>query len=85
MLLYRGYHRLFWQGALGKHAYASGRLTVPSLFLFGRGDFYVPASWLEGVETHCDDLRVEFIDGTGHFSPEERPDIVGPRIAEFFA
>ncbi len=27
---------------------------------------------------------VEFIDGTGHFSPEERPDIVGPRIAELF-
>ena len=61
------------------------RLTVPTLMLFGTRDFAIRPSFLEGYEPYADDMRVEFVDGVGHFIADERPELVAERALDFFA
>jgi pimeloyl-ACP methyl ester carboxylesterase len=61
------------------------RLTVPTLMLFGTGDVAIPMSALEGYEPYADDMRVEFVPGTGHFVVDAAPDVVAARALDFFA
>jgi pimeloyl-ACP methyl ester carboxylesterase len=61
------------------------RLTVPTLMLHGRGDGAIHPALLRGYEPHADDMRLEIIDGCGHFLPEECPDLVLSRALDFFA
>jgi pimeloyl-ACP methyl ester carboxylesterase len=60
------------------------RLHVPTLLLFGTGDFAIHPSALEGYEPYADDMRVEFVEGAGHFLVDARPDLVAERALEFF-
>jgi pimeloyl-ACP methyl ester carboxylesterase len=60
------------------------RLTVPTLMLFGTDDFAIDPSFLEGYERYADDMRVELVDGVGHFIADERPDLVAGRALDFF-
>jgi pimeloyl-ACP methyl ester carboxylesterase len=61
------------------------RLTVPTLMLHGTGDFAIPPSSLRGFEPYADDMRIEFVQDTGHFIVDARPDVVAARALEFFA
>src|SRR3954447_23908213 len=49
-----------------------GRLRIPTRLLYGRED-PIGTSAAEGLERHGDDATVTFLDGCGHFVPEERP------------
>jgi pimeloyl-ACP methyl ester carboxylesterase len=60
------------------------RLTVPTLMLFGTGDFAIRPSFLEGYERYSDDMRVEMVEGIGHFIADEAPDLVARRALDFF-
>ncbi len=82
-LLYRSYLRLALATALGRR-YDGLRLTVPTRVLFGRDDAYIPLAYLDGLETRGDDVRVELVDGCGHWTPEERPELVADRALTFF-
>jgi len=62
-----------------------GRLTVPTLFLHGRGDGAISPALLRGYEPHADDMRLELIDGCGHFLPEECPETVLESALGFLA
>ena len=53
--------------------------------LLGVEDQSVPLAWIDGHESHADDMRVELVEGCGHFVPEQRPDLVADRALEFFA
>lgn len=68
--------------AFGK--YPKSRLTVPTRIIFGTSDAALSTVFLRGYEPYADDLQVELLDGVGHFSPEEAPDIAAARILEFF-
>jgi pimeloyl-ACP methyl ester carboxylesterase len=83
-LLYRSYLREA-ADVLVARRYAPLRLRPPARLLFGREDPYIPLGYLDGVEEHGDDLAVELIPGCGHWTPEERPDLVAARAAELFA
>jgi pimeloyl-ACP methyl ester carboxylesterase len=61
------------------------RLRTPTLMLFGTGDFAMKPSMMAGYEPYADDMRVEFVEGTGHFIVDARPDLVAARALEFFA
>jgi pimeloyl-ACP methyl ester carboxylesterase len=61
------------------------RLTVPTLMLYGTGDFAVPRSALAGYEPYADDMRVELVPDTGHFIVDAAPELVAERALEFFA
>jgi len=65
--------------------WAKWRLQVPTLLLFGTGDLAIHRSQLRGYERHADDMRVEIVDGAGHFIADTRPELVAERALEFFA
>lgn len=80
--LYRwGFFGGFMRIALGK--YRDQRLRTPTLLLFGREDFAIDESALEGYEPYADDMRVELVPGCGHFIVDERPELVLERAREF--
>ena len=64
--------------------YASRRLEVPTLMLFGERDIAISPSMLMGFEKHADDMRLELVPGCGHFIADERPDLVTEAALRFF-
>jgi pimeloyl-ACP methyl ester carboxylesterase len=61
------------------------RLRAPTLMLYGADDPVVRPPSLAGYERHADDMRIEFVDGVGHFIADARPQLVAERALEFFA
>jgi pimeloyl-ACP methyl ester carboxylesterase len=71
--------------ALVRGRYRDERLKAPVLWLHGTGDPVIRPFMLQGVQEHSDaDVRVELIDGVGHFIADERPDLVLERALAFF-
>jgi pimeloyl-ACP methyl ester carboxylesterase len=65
--------------------YKDRRLTTPTLWLHGLGDpFFTPAMFKDIVD-HADDVRIELLDGCGHFPAEECPQTVAGHLRGFFA
>jgi pimeloyl-ACP methyl ester carboxylesterase len=71
--------------AIARGRYADAHLRVPTLMLFGTGDAALRHDLLAGYERHADDMRVEKVDGCGHFIADEQPQLVTERAREFFA
>jgi pimeloyl-ACP methyl ester carboxylesterase len=61
------------------------RLTVPTLLMFGTRDFAIPIDAVRHFEPYADDMRLETVEGIGHYIADERPDLVAERAREFFA
>jgi pimeloyl-ACP methyl ester carboxylesterase len=61
------------------------RLRVPARVVFGAQDGALSPVVLRGIERHCDDIAVELVPDSGHFIPEEKPELVAERAAELFA
>jgi pimeloyl-ACP methyl ester carboxylesterase len=59
-----------------------GRLTVPTVMVHGTRDIARTARSLSGYPPHVDDLRVEVIDGAGHWLPEECPGRVADAVRQ---
>jgi pimeloyl-ACP methyl ester carboxylesterase len=72
------------QPEIAKGRYARVRNTVPTLHVHGSED-PLPAKMLAGYQRHADDMRVELVDGLGHFVADEAPDLVAARALEFLA
>lgn len=64
--------------------YKSMRIRTPVLFLQGRRDPVLRPAFLCGYERYADDMTLEFVDGSGHLTPEERPEVVLSRTIDFF-
>jgi pimeloyl-ACP methyl ester carboxylesterase len=56
-------------------------LTVPTTLLWGEDEAYIPSAYLDSVHRAGDALTLARIPGCGHFTPEERPDLVAAAIA----
>jgi pimeloyl-ACP methyl ester carboxylesterase len=68
--------------ALVRGRYLRRRLSVPTLLLVGERDPVGGRSGLlRGVARHADDIRIEIVEGAGHWLPEERPAVVAQAIA----
>ncbi len=61
------------------------RLSTPTLMLYGTGDLAITRANLNGYEPYADDMRIEEIEGTGHFVVDAQPALVARRALEFFA
>jgi pimeloyl-ACP methyl ester carboxylesterase len=68
---------------LGRHA--GRRLHPPTLFLHGDRDAAIRPDLLRGLEDHADDSRLELLPGLGHFSLDQAPDVVVPKLVAFLA
>jgi pimeloyl-ACP methyl ester carboxylesterase len=73
------------QPELIRGRYAKQRLTVPTLHLHGTDDAALRPKMLAGWQRHADDMRVELVEGCGHFIADEAPDLVGDRAISFFS
>ncbi|WP_108252820.1 alpha/beta fold hydrolase [Planctomonas deserti] len=76
-------------GRLMTGRYRRVGLRTPTLILFGTGETaltpdIVRAS-MRNVDAYADDIRLEFIDGPGHFLADEAPDEVAHGALRFFA
>jgi pimeloyl-ACP methyl ester carboxylesterase len=78
-LLYRAYNQAFLD-VLVRRRYDAERLTVPTRMLFGTRDKYISRALTEGWEGHADDFAVEYVEDSGHFIVEEKPELVAERI-----
>ena len=83
-LLYRSFARSF-KKVLFERAFEDLRLTVPTRIVFGTADKALSPVVLRGIERHCDDVEIELVPDSGHFVPEEKPELVAERAAELFA
>jgi pimeloyl-ACP methyl ester carboxylesterase len=80
--MYRVFNwREAWSIARGR--YAAQRLSVPTLLVFGVEDFVLRPAMLAGYQRHAEDMRVELVEGCGHFIADERPDLVAERARAF--
>jgi pimeloyl-ACP methyl ester carboxylesterase len=83
-----GYYRSFLAHDLPQAArghWRDYRLTTPTLMLYGTDDPVVRPVMLDGYEPYADDMRIEFVEGAGHFIVDARPELVAQRAREFFA
>jgi pimeloyl-ACP methyl ester carboxylesterase len=82
VLLYRSFlMREFLPVVLGK--YRRERLVTLTLLMFGTADNAISPAMLRGYEPYADSLRVEYVEGCGHFIAEDRPALVGNEILDF--
>ncbi len=61
------------------------RLSVPTRMLFGTGDKALRPELMAGWQRHADDMEIELVDGCGHFTADEVPELVAARARDFFA
>jgi len=64
--------------------YADRRLTVPTLWLHGLGDPVFKPGMFKDIVEHADDVRIEYLEGCGHFPAEECPETVAEHLRAFF-
>lgn len=85
MYIYRNFLlRELPQIQLGK--YVSGRLTTPTTLLFGMDDVAIDPAVLDADHSLlADDLKIERVEGCGHFIVDERPELVSERLLAFFS
>ena len=83
-LLYRGYLRVIAEVAVRRplrgHAPAALRPGCCSASTTSRS----PRRCCAATKRHADDMQVELIPDSGHFVPEEQPDLVAERALAFF-
>ena len=66
--------------------YREKRLKMPVLWLHGTDDPVIRPFMLQGTEPHADvPVRIEMVDGVGHFIADEVPELVLERALAFFA
>jgi pimeloyl-ACP methyl ester carboxylesterase len=59
--------------------------TMPSLFLGGERDFFVPPRLLRAANPAAGNIRVRVVAGAGHYLAEEHPDAVTREVIELLA
>jgi pimeloyl-ACP methyl ester carboxylesterase len=83
-LLYRTFLRRELGPVLAGRYRKDGRLTVPTLVMYGDRDPILPPVFYEGHEDYADDMTIESVPKVGHLLPEERPELVVERTLQFF-
>lgn len=68
---------------MARGRYKHERLKAPTLHLHGTADRAVRPRTLRGFEPYADDMRLEFLEGCGHFVVDDEPKLVAARMLNF--
>jgi len=71
--------------ALLRGRYSDRHLTVPTRLVNGADDFATRPGMVAGTDRQADDMKIELLEGCGHFIVDEMPDLVISRAREFLA
>jgi len=63
--------------------YRDRRLTTPTLWLHGLADPFFKPGMFKDIADHADDVRIEYLEGCGHFPAEECPQAVAEHLRAF--
>ncbi len=61
------------------------RLSLPTLWVHGREDPYVPVSVTEPLPRHFENVQVRILEDCGHWVPEEKPEETAALLLDFLA
>ena len=79
------YVRVVPVDATSKLSLKKRTLTTPTRLLWGRRDQILQGTNATGQhERYAPNMSIEWVDDTGHFLPEERPELVVERARELF-
>lgn len=81
-LLYRHYVRRLATALRPRPA--RERMAVPARLLFGARDLGISTALAVGFEEAGDDCALELVPDSGHFLPEEKPELLAARARDFF-
>lgn len=59
-------------------------LEVPTLLVLGRQDRVIKAELVQGQHRTADRMQLELVEESGHFLPEEVPELIADRAEAFF-
>jgi pimeloyl-ACP methyl ester carboxylesterase len=78
------YYRAFVRQSLRlRHSDAS--VKRPTLVIWGMKDFALIPELLDGLDHWVPDLRVQRVEDSGHWVPEEKPGLVAESLLEFLS
>jgi pimeloyl-ACP methyl ester carboxylesterase len=78
------YYRAFARDSLSLRRMDTS-VRRPTLVIWGMKDFALIPELLDGLERWVPDLRVERVEESGHWVPEERPHLVTESLLEFLS
>ncbi len=58
-------------------------ITVPTMLLWGMKDFALGPALLDGLDEWVPNLRIERVEESGHWLPEEAPGVVADKLLDF--
>lgn len=68
----------------GRGAFAAEPVQQPTLVLWGTQDPILPYEWSDNLGQHFSNVKLERVEGGGHFLQLEQPDLVVDRAVRFF-
>jgi pimeloyl-ACP methyl ester carboxylesterase len=79
------YYRAALRHSRSEVSAATRPTPVPTLVIWGMKDFALSPRLLDGLEEWVPDLRIERVEESGHWVPEEKPRVVSDLLADFFS
>jgi epoxide hydrolase 4 len=76
------YRNILQQGMVAKEW---GKLSVPTLLIWGENDAALGIELTYGTEAYVEDLTVRYIPNCSHWVQQEKPDLVNQYMREFLA
>jgi pimeloyl-ACP methyl ester carboxylesterase len=79
------YYRAAYRQARRNISRADKLIERPTLVLWGMEDFALSPGLLDGLDRWVPNLRVERVEGCGHWLPEERPALTADVLLDFLS
>ena len=64
---------------------ATRPISLPTLLIWGMKDFALVPELTEGLEPYVPNLRIERVESSGHWVPEEKPHVVADALVDFLS
>ncbi len=77
------YRQMFWRDIRDLWPHLGRVLDLPHLIIWGEKDKFLDVKMIEGLDKYFTDLTIRTIPDSGHWVPDEKPELVVECIKEF--